>query len=514
MLSFRDRTSFRFYGIRYAEKPERFTYSELYTGSNGTVAATEFGSECAQILGGIGSEDCLFLNIWTPHLPRPSNKSGKAGLKPVMFWIHGGAFMSGTGSDTTFDGGSLASRGDVVVVTINYRLATLGFLALNDGVTNGNYGIADQITALDWVIANIADFGGDASRITIFGQSAGAASVRALMASPKALGKFAGAIPQSSVGGINSATSYSEYYTIEEELEVAGNAILAEANCTNATSQVECLRQLPTITLLSLGTTTQSIVQDGTYITSDKLQLNGSEAPYKLLIGTMREDAAALITYPDTSNETAYLAEIGWAEPPADLFPIPDSSNNQTLDLFNMTARYTTDGMFRCIAEATVYSGLENGLWGEVYYYEFERSYQLYNYPDYDVCQPPVTADYPYGDPSEPYLRCHSGDLYEVFGNIAFQGLPFRDEYDLPFEQVVVDWWSAFARTYNPNPDPDFLRARGYSNTTEILESKGRWEPATKGEIKLRALAWPPYQGTFREQSQCSGIGLPLAYYQ
>lgn len=81
-----------------------------------------------------------------------------------MFWIHGGAFTSGTGADETFDGGSLASRGDVVVVTINYRLATLGFLALDDGVTNGNYGLADQITALDWVIEHIADFGGGGMR--------------------------------------------------------------------------------------------------------------------------------------------------------------------------------------------------------------------------------------------------------------------------------------------------------------------------------------------------------------
>jgi carboxylesterase type B len=132
------------------------------------------------------------LNIFTPYLPRSKYLDGEDSLKPVMFWIHGGAYSFGSGSDTHYDGANMASRGDVVVVTINYRLTTLGFLALEDGVTNGNYGMGDQITALDWVRTNIRDFGGNPDRITIFGQSAGAASVRAMMASPKALGKFLG----------------------------------------------------------------------------------------------------------------------------------------------------------------------------------------------------------------------------------------------------------------------------------------------------------------------------------
>lgn len=155
----------------------------------------------------------MFLNIWTTYLPK--HEGLNKNLKPVILWIHGGAFTGGTGSDPTFDGSNLASRGDVVVVTINYRLGTLGFLALNDGLTNGNYGLADQITALDWVRRNVQDFGGDPDRVTIFGQSAGAASVRALVASPKARGKFAGAIMQSNLGGLAYGTTYSKYYTIE-----------------------------------------------------------------------------------------------------------------------------------------------------------------------------------------------------------------------------------------------------------------------------------------------------------
>lgn len=478
--------------------------------------ALAFGDSCAQG-SSTGSEDCLFLNIWSPYLPNPNaSQRNPDSLRPVMFWIHGGAFTGGTGADPTFDGGSLASRGDLVVVTINYRLSTLGFLALPDGVTNGNYGIADQITALDWVIENIADFGGDADRITIFGQSAGAGSVRALMASPKAVGKFAGAIPQSNLGGLNYGKPYSEYDTIPEEMDVAGDAILEETNCTNATSQVDCLRGLDTFTLLALETTTAYVVVDGTYITSDHLQLNGSQASYNLLMGTLRDDAAALIAYPDTSNETAYFAEIGWAVPPdqASLFPLPNGTTNATLNLFAMAARYTTDGMFRCIDEATVYAGLENGVWDHVYYYEFERSYQLAGWPGYSVCQPPVSVDHPLGDPDGPYFKCHSGDLYEVFGTILFNGQAFRDENDLPFEQFVVDTWAAFARTYDPNPDPELLQARGYANTSRVVRETGRWVPATKGDLTLRALKWPPYQAGFRDGEQCEGLGLPLTYFE
>ena len=112
----------------------------------------------------------------------------------------------------------MASRGDVVVVTINYRLSTLGFLALEDGQTNGNFGLADQVAALDWVRQYITAFGGDPNRITIFGQSAGAGSVRALLGSPQAIGKFAAAIPMSNLAGSDYATTYSLYYTIPEEV--------------------------------------------------------------------------------------------------------------------------------------------------------------------------------------------------------------------------------------------------------------------------------------------------------
>lgn len=118
----RDKLSFRFLGIKYGSFPQRFTDSSP-TSLTGNVSALDFGSICASRDGRFGpvrgSEDCLFLNIYTPYLP--TTKISKKSLRPVMLWIHGGAFVGGSGSDPVFDGGNLASRGDVVVVTINYR---------------------------------------------------------------------------------------------------------------------------------------------------------------------------------------------------------------------------------------------------------------------------------------------------------------------------------------------------------------------------------------------------------
>ncbi len=413
LTGFRDRLSFRFLGVRYAPQPRRFTYPVAYTGSGATTSATRFGSQCVQGANS-GSEDCLFLNVFTPYLPA-SPDAKKEDLKPVMFWIHGGAFTGGMGSDPIFDGGSLASRGDVVIVTINYRLTTLGFLALADGVTNGNFGLADQIVALDWVRTHIRAFGGDPDRITIFGQSAGVGSVRAMMASPQAVGKFAAAIPLSNLGGINYGSTYSRYYTVAQAVDRTATAILRATNCTHATSQVDCLRAVPAATLASLSTVARFLVVDGTYLTTAELPLSsGPRLPFQLMMGTMRDDGAPFITYPNTTDEAAYLSAAGFAVPPPLVFPVPHIGPNQTLDLYNMSSRLATDGIFRCVDQATVYAGLRSGRFGAVYYYEFDRSYQTGGWPGTDVCNAPITADRPHGDPDKPYFKCHSGELYDT----------------------------------------------------------------------------------------------------
>ena len=138
-------------------------------------------------------EDCLFLNVWAPE--------ADAKPRPVMVWIHGGAYTFGSAGQPLFDGTALVSAGDVVLVTVNYRLGALGFLDLSavdsDGF-DGNLALKDVLLALHWVRANIAAFGGDPGRVTVFGESAGGGLVTTLLAVPAARGLFHRAIAQSS----------------------------------------------------------------------------------------------------------------------------------------------------------------------------------------------------------------------------------------------------------------------------------------------------------------------------
>jgi para-nitrobenzyl esterase len=140
---------------------------------------------------GAVSEDCLFVNVWTPRI-------GGGARRPVLVYLHGGGFNEGSGSVPVYDGEGLARKG-LVVVTVNYRLGALGFL-------DGNYGLLDQSAALQWVRDNIAAFGGDPSRVTLAGQSAGGMSVLALMASPRAKGRFHRAIVESALVPITRTT--------------------------------------------------------------------------------------------------------------------------------------------------------------------------------------------------------------------------------------------------------------------------------------------------------------------
>jgi para-nitrobenzyl esterase len=144
------------------------------------------------------SENCLFLNVWTPGL-------NDGGRRPVLFWCHGGGFFVGSGSDPWVEGSALCRRGDVVVVTVNHRLGPLGFLHLADlagerYAASGNVGMLDLVAALEWVRDNIRNFGGDPGNVTIFGESGGGAKVSMLMAMPAARGLFHRAVIQSGPG--------------------------------------------------------------------------------------------------------------------------------------------------------------------------------------------------------------------------------------------------------------------------------------------------------------------------
>jgi para-nitrobenzyl esterase len=204
-----------FLGVPYAAPPVgelRWKPPQPLESWTGDRAADHFAASCQQTVvpGGFGpwtqeyvvsgdvSEDCLYLNVWT-------SARKKEDRLPVLFWIPGGGFSQGSGSVPIYDGAPLAAQG-IVVVTINYRVGVYGFLAHPELTTespehaSGNYGLLDMVAALRWVQKNIAAFGGDPTRVTIAGQSAGAASVHHLIASPLASGLFRGAIAQSGSG--------------------------------------------------------------------------------------------------------------------------------------------------------------------------------------------------------------------------------------------------------------------------------------------------------------------------
>ncbi|KAJ4435647.1 hypothetical protein ANN_18263 [Periplaneta americana] len=200
LTSIRNNTTyFAFMGIPYAAVPVgdlRFKDPQPPGKWSGVRDASEEGSVCLQYNGLEytieGDEDCLFLNVYTPKLPNGRNDIPKA----VMVWIHGGAYYFGSG-DRDWYGPDFLITEDVVVVTINYRLGAFGFLSLQNKEIPGNFGMKDQVMALRWVQQNIAKFGGDPGKVTIFGESAGGASVFYHMISPMSKGLFQRAISQS-----------------------------------------------------------------------------------------------------------------------------------------------------------------------------------------------------------------------------------------------------------------------------------------------------------------------------
>ena len=233
-----------FRGLPYAAPPVgplRWREPQPVPPWAGVRPASSFGRACPQKPGlslegggdpGRLSEDCLYLNVWAP--------TGASSPRPVMVWLHGGALIFGAGSLALYDGTALARQG-VVVVTVNYRLGPLGYFvhpALERAAPGGpvNFGLLDQIAALRWVRQNIAAFGGDPQQVTVFGQSAGAQSVLALMASPLARGLFQRAIAQSPYG----IPSHSR-----EQARQTGIRVAEAVGLPGAQATAEQLRAVP-----------------------------------------------------------------------------------------------------------------------------------------------------------------------------------------------------------------------------------------------------------------------------
>jgi para-nitrobenzyl esterase len=251
-------------GIPYAAPPVgnlRWKPPQPPTPWTATLQATAFGSECTETTAGAGSENCLFVNVWAP-----SNATATSDL-PVMVHIHGGGFTGGNGNA---DNSLLASTGDEVIVSMNYRLNIFGFLADKAlGANSGDYGLMDQQFALRWVKNNVAAFGGNPSKVTTFGESAGGSSQCDLIASPTAKGLFEQAISTS--GEYNTLLGYptslepqdcKSSIPTEAQANAAGTNFAAAGGCGTGSAAVvaACLRALPasTVESVSLGGTATS----------------------------------------------------------------------------------------------------------------------------------------------------------------------------------------------------------------------------------------------------------------
>jgi para-nitrobenzyl esterase len=290
-----------FKGVPYAAPPVnklRWQPPQPAQSWSGVRPAIQFGPSSLQnpsnadrfkefVVEGPQSEDCLYLNIWTPGCDDSR--------RPVMVWIHGGLFTMGAGSQSVFDGANLALTQNVVVVTINYRLGCLGFLNLNiitrgSIPASGDEGLLDQIAALEWLQDNIVRFGGDSGNITLFGESAGGSSVECLLCMPAARGLFHKAIMQSNI---------HQFVTLDKAEEDSQLA-LAELNINPA--EAFSLLKLPGDQILavqkklSAGKMGRRIniapVVDGHNLPTVPLEAfrSGREQDIPLIIGTNREE--------------------------------------------------------------------------------------------------------------------------------------------------------------------------------------------------------------------------------
>jgi para-nitrobenzyl esterase len=448
-----------FKGIPFAQSPTgdlRWHEPSPVKSWTGIRDAVAFGAPCAQNSGGrkldSSSEDCLFLNIWTPEWPSNSRK-------PVMFWIHGGGNFGGTASSANFDGESLARHG-VVLVSANYRLTVFGFFAHPELTresphhASGNYGLMDQIAALKWVHENIAKFGGDPANVTIFGQSAGAVDANVLMTSPLAKGLFQKAIAESGTVTRNpdaatlGMTALAPNMSVKTgPLSYSDAADLAEsekrgeqfARLLNAPAEgtLKYLRSLPASELLKIAAMPQMSIGPANGVSVDgwvfpkspaEVFATGREQRLPLLIGNNSRERTPPPTSPQDlgkAMESMYgplaprafaLYQVKAPEPPA-----PDSLYG------GAGAQWVVDSMYRCPVVAQL---IWHAAAGDVgYEYQFDRA----------------------APGRESVGAVHGAEVPYVFGALnGGRGANYTDT-DREISSAIQQYWTNFAKSGEPN---------------------------------------------------------------
>ncbi|MDT5364828.1 MAG: para-nitrobenzyl esterase [Mycobacterium sp.] len=401
----------------------------------GVRDATRLGPRCMQDgtdleLGRQTDEDCLSLNVWTPAAAQNERR-------PVMVWIHGGSFINGSGR--LYDARWLATRGDIVVVTINYRLGALGFLAhpaLGTSGDVGNYGLADQQAALRWVRDNIAGFGGDPDKVTIAGESAGAMSVCDHLVAPGSAGLFRAAIIQSGPCQAQVALPEAQRASLD---------YARQAGCGDPMSAADCLRALPADKLrepvwyFRIGDDALSGPVTGTAtLPVDPVTAfaRGGAAKVPVAIGSNRDEFTLFVAL-----EYLRGKEVTPAQYPHQL------SGTFGADAGAVAARYpldryggsaplaysaaVTDGVFACVADRI---GEALAAEAPVYAYEFNDR----NAP---TPEPLRTLPFPIG-------ASHSLELRYLFD---IGGAPALDPAQQVLSDQMIDYWSEFVATGAPH---------------------------------------------------------------
>jgi para-nitrobenzyl esterase len=376
-------------------------------------------------------EDCLYLNLWMPENHPEQEKL------PVMVWIHGGGFIAGSSSEPRQDAGNLSKKG-VLIVSLNYRLGIFGFFSL-PGLTkesghnaSGNYGLMDQIAALQWVKNNIADFGGDPHNVTVFGESAGSASVSALMASPLAKGLFQKAIGESGALFGTREPPKTRLQTEEEDVKFADSAF--------DTSSLEALRAVPAQQLLDAALKKPNNFFrpniDGYFLPADcrSVYKSGKQAHVPLLAGWNKD-------------EGDYRSFFGKEDPTKENYVniAREKFGNKSKKFLQLYPAMTDSEAKRSAQDfqGDMFTGYATWKWIEmqlatgespVYRYKFEQPL-------------PLPADAKPG--TEPRVP-HASEIEYVFTVLFSKKLPWTKE-DYKVSDVISSYWTNFAKTGNPN---------------------------------------------------------------
>jgi len=459
-----------FKGIPFAKPPTgnlRFQPPAVPDKWNGTRDALHFSNRCAQpsypewtfqaedpVTYG---EDCLYLNVYVP-VDNSSMTSLPMTSLPVMVWIHGGAYIIGSGSQ--YPGTPLAARG-VVLVTINYRLDLFGFLSTEDDVMPGNYGMLDQVAALKWVQSNIGNFAGDPNMVTIFGESAGSSSVSLLMLSPLSKGLFHRAIMES---GSSIAPWATQHPANVVSPGMVARLVGAGAGCkdlTNSSNLKICLGQIDTYTLLNVSKSVMTAVATGMIYLPRVEAVSGflPDLPINILA---RGDFHHVDTIRGFNGHEQYISYYETLSSLDDVRKVFVAYEPQ----FNKL----NENMILKLAEATYFQNVspsEDDVWAkrlvevsdEIYYVgaglmelasvvsmSSERSHYLYEFryrPSFQKMK-----KYP-----DWVTSVHGDELSFVFGENAFtvhNGSP-PDADDAYVSSQVIDMWTNFAKTGVPS---------------------------------------------------------------